>query len=300
MVVTDSWSKFIDQQYNELINCSSVLNNRCILCEPGFYLTSEMVCASCGFGCETCLDNEICLNCGESYNLENGNCREICQEGIFYKDNESCLACSSCENCDNCNSCFNCRREFIYSVFFTSKSIIFDFNDLGALNDQLLVYKLLDPLEVVQDSKIRHNLVSQERTLIVSDYFQLGASNCAKAVPEKSFYVKIEGSVLIFNFNGSNDNAICTFSVILKDAILLIPNYSGRLAEHQYNITTAGDLQSVNLTSSSSYYQSFTKIAILTLGFTTNQIFNVFALLLLSTSLIDLFSLLSDDYFAGV
>ena len=117
-------------------NCRKLLPNGvgCAFCNDGYFRNST-VCELCPEGCETCLDNELCMNCQDDYymtgymslcqpqealgteclNKTKSGCLG-CADG-YYLDRGHCHKCNTgCLTCSNGVKCTACEEGYVKDI----------------------------------------------------------------------------------------------------------------------------------------------------------------------------------------
>lgn len=99
-------------------NCLSCpIFEQCDICDDKFgfdYSTpGRTSCSPCEEKCLECSTHDTCLNCEIGFEIKNGKCVKICDEGLF-ADGYQCFPCH--ENCESCSSggldsCLECSPE---------------------------------------------------------------------------------------------------------------------------------------------------------------------------------------------
>jgi len=130
------------EKLSTLPNCERATNEKCLLCNVGYYKTFDGKCLSCEKQhCDLCFGpNEICSCCEDGYKTQrDGSCGittcgqsnfcEVCSQGgclkclygYYFKNSTTCDACSNLvEDCVSCNSklkkCVECKYGFRLSA----------------------------------------------------------------------------------------------------------------------------------------------------------------------------------------
>lgn len=107
-------------------NCEECDLSLCNSCKPGFFRYLDQ-CKKCSSICETCENEETCIQCKENYQIINGNCVNIencaefinstciqCKSGYFLDETKGiCTDCPiNCGKCSN-NTCLECNQGYI-------------------------------------------------------------------------------------------------------------------------------------------------------------------------------------------
>lgn len=217
---------------------------------------------------------------------------KIAREAFFTERTYHVWTATTVRVVKECSACFKCLINTVYSVSFTSNSITYEFYDGVTFNPQVSNFIVIPPLPSSGATGNSNNPSKlYEKLLVDSDFFNVTTSNCTEQVADGFLTVTTTDSKLSFVFSNIGSNSYCMFDVLLKEPIFMsVPGKKITLPV-QYSITVTKNASLIDSAKLTSTGVEVSKIVLLSLGMTFNQVFSLLACLMGSSILIDFLTL---------
>ncbi|ELP92620.1 protein serine/threonine kinase, putative [Entamoeba invadens IP1] len=155
-------------KYNKCIllgdspDCTTTNEHGCTKCNPHFYINTNNECDQCGLDCYSCLSNEKCTSCDDTFVLKNHMC-------VYYLTIENCIE-SLNSKCVKCNKNYRVSYSGDYCEYVLNIGlyivlpiiVVLIFLTLVVIISTLLVFSILKKIErKQQDEQVTRFLITR-------------------------------------------------------------------------------------------------------------------------------------------